>query len=97
MTKKRRTVPREQRAMMVKTASGATITCSGSKGYVFDARKTVRMRAREVKPGSGWWDWRVFCGNRELYAKSIFKSERSARRSGNAWAKHMGLTPEWER
>jgi len=62
-------------------------------------QQTVKMRLR------GAWDlglrWEACVGKRwigphDYFAGSERDRVRSAKRSGNAWAKRMNLKPEWE-
>lgn len=57
-------------------------------------KQTVRMR---VLPMTGWWLWQSWSGSwRDDEELTVCKSPGGCKRSGNAWARRMGYTPEWE-
>jgi hypothetical protein len=42
------------------------------------------------------WYWHAEIGGRWFESFGTFSRAQDARRSGNAWARRMGLTPEWD-
>ncbi len=84
MTKKQRKAPREPRLIMPR--------------YEDAEEKTVRMRIGEwtLQDRGFTWQWRAFIGNWWVEMCGAYRNQGSARRSGKAWAKRMGLTPKWE-
>ena len=60
-------------------------------------QKTVRMRLDHIGFGRPMCWWKAWLGGRWMFAADVMcTSDRGARRSGNAWAKRMGLAPKWE-
>lgn len=56
-------------------------------------QETVKMRTR----GGEWcWSWIAKLGGYWLGPELRLRSMSDAMRSGNAWAKGMGLKPRWE-
>lgn len=52
-------------------------------------QKTVKMRIVG-------YSWEVRLGNAWLRVRRAYVRDDVSRRCGNAWAKGMGLKPEWE-
>ena len=61
------------------------------------AEKTVKMRTNKTAAGVRWlWWWDAYLGGTWLGCMKSSITAPYAKRSGNAWAKRMNLTPEWE-
>lgn len=57
--------------------------------------KTVRMRI--TREGEDLWLWNIWLGEVWIGPNNLRSlSSLACKRSANAWAKRMGLTPEWE-
>ena len=87
--KKRRKVSGNTRTWTYGDTSGGILDCL--------VQQTVKMRIRPS--GYGWpayFSWQAYLGKRWMQDERECTGEGGAQQSGNAWAKRMNLTPEWE-